>query len=158
MRARVKPSLVALGVKKGSRPSLAELVRYLSLLVLLFDFEPCLHIDSYPIGPILVKPMHQLTPQTDKEIKWHVSLRSDKDEKVRIEFRRWPGDLLPRFWSIVPPSEVKAELEKYQLAQQEREDREKEIGRQMYADLPPEILAQLPPEMIPDEFKHRVCR
>jgi len=57
---------------------------------------------------------------------------------VRLEFRRWPENLLPLFWSTVPETQVEAEIQKYQASMAEREERDKEIARRLYGAIRPE--------------------
>lgn len=81
--------------------------------------------------------MNQVARLQTKSIKFHVTERLLGDGKVRLEFRRWPQDLLPLFWSVVSESNVEAEIQKYQSVMQERENRDKEIARKLYGVLRP---------------------
>lgn len=65
--------------------------------------------------------------------KFHVTQHlPDKDGQVRIEFRRWPEDILPKFWSTVPESQVETEIQKYQEWAELDEERQQEIARRLY--------------------------
>lgn len=71
-------------------------------------------------------------PVDPNNIKFHVTQRPLGEGQVRIEFRRWPGDLSFRCASTVHESQVEEEMQKFQKGQEGKLEREREIDRQLY--------------------------
>ena len=85
---------------------------------------------------ILIELMNKLTERETQvgKTKFHVTIHPPKNGQVRIEFRRWPGDLIARFTSTVHESQVEEELQRLQEWAKKDEERQEEIARRIHGD------------------------
>jgi len=80
--------------------------------------------------------MNQLTEHEIQagKIKFYVTHIRLKEGQIRIEFRRWPGDLIVHFSVTVHESKVDEAMQEFQEWAIKDEERQQEIARRLYGE------------------------